>query len=236
MTLRARTGTRAAFIAICAILMGATIYVLGESLREESFGERTTREGAWAQVTDPDITQEAGVFRFSQNALSIAAQPASPERSRNLASFYQRRAYLGAPPVIPHAVKADMNRDGASCLACHETGGFVSEFKAFAPVTPHPELVSCRQCHVPTTTEVLFRETLWPSVSPPALKRSALPGSPPQIPHGLGMRENCLACHGGSGAAKEIRVSHPERVNCRQCHAALQEDTVWASSLGKRQE
>lgn len=236
MTLGARTGTRAAFIGICAILIGAAIYVIGESVREGRLGERTIREAARAEVADRDIAQEAGVFRFSRNALSIAAQPASSDRSRNLASFYRRRAYLGAPPVIPHTVKADMDRGGTSCLACHETGGFASEFKTFAPVTPHPELVSCRQCHVPATTEVLFRETRWESVSPPALKRSVLPGSPRQIPHGLQLRENCLACHGGSGAAREIRVSHPERVNCRQCHVAVQEDTVWVSSLGKTQE
>ena len=43
-------------------------------------------------------------------------------------------------------------------------------------------------------------------------------GSPPVIPHKLFMRENCLSCHAGPSAPKEIRMSHPERVNCRQCH------------------
>ena len=47
---------------------------------------------------------------------------------------------------------------------------------------------------------------------------NALEESPPVIPHQLQMRENCLACHAGPGAPKEIRVSHPERINCRQCH------------------
>lgn len=32
------------------------------------------------------------------------------------------------------------------------------------------------------------------------------------------MRENCVSCHAGPSAPKEIRVTHPERVNCRQCH------------------
>ena len=47
---------------------------------------------------------------------------------------------------------------------------------------------------------------------------NALLGSPPAIPHQLQMRENCLSCHAGPSAPKEIRVSHPERINCRQCH------------------
>lgn len=233
MSLKASTGTRSAFIAICAILIGSTIYVVGESVRERGSSRETTREASQAQTAPPEIAQEAGVFRLSRNALGIATQPASPEKDRDLATFYRRRAYPGAPPIIPHAVKADMDRGKAACLSCHEGGGLVSEFKAFAPVTPHPKLVSCRQCHVSAAGQSLFRETLWQSVSPLELKRAALPGSPPQIPHDLHMRENCLACHGGIGAVKEIRVTHPERVNCRQCHAALQEDTLWVSSPGK---
>jgi cytochrome c-type protein NapB len=46
----------------------------------------------------------------------------------------------------------------------------------------------------------------------------AIRTSPPVIPHSIELRENCLACHAGPAAPKEIRVSHPERVNCRQCH------------------
>ena len=44
--------------------------------------------------------------------------------------------------------------------------------------------------------------------------------SPPPIPHGLQLRENCLSCHSGSGAPKDIATTHPERVNCMQCHVA----------------
>lgn len=236
MSSPSRTGTRAAFIAICAILMTSAIYVIGESVRGDRVAGRATPEATLPPATRPKIAQEAGVFRLSRSALDIAAQPASADTKRDLAAFYQLRAYPGAPPLIPHAVKADMDRDGASCLPCHETGGFVAQFKAFAPVTPHPELPSCRQCHVPATVQSVFRGTLWEPVSPPALKRAVLPGSPPQIPHGLHMRENCLACHGGSAAVKEIRVSHPERVNCRQCHAALEENTVWAGPDARKQE
>jgi nitrate reductase cytochrome c-type subunit len=42
--------------------------------------------------------------------------------------------------------------------------------------------------------------------------------APPVIPHGVFMREACAACHEGVAARSEIRCTHPERVNCLQCH------------------
>ena len=44
------------------------------------------------------------------------------------------------------------------------------------------------------------------------------------MPHSLQNRENCLACHAGPAAPIEIKVSHPERSNCRQCHALNNKD------------
>lgn len=44
----------------------------------------------------------------------------------------------GFPPYIPH----DLER-GADCLTCHREGEIGK-----APKTPHPELTTCRQCHV----------------------------------------------------------------------------------------
>jgi cytochrome c-type protein NapB len=144
--------------------------------------------------------------------------PVEPDSRRRLSGFYARRAYPGAPPVIPHHVE-DAQAGGKACLACHADGGWAPKFGAYAPVVPHPELVSCRQCHVPERTKSVFRATAWTPAAPPGVRRAALPGSPPPIPHALQMRENCRACHGGPGAVAEIRTSHPTRVNCRQCHA-----------------
>lgn len=45
----------------------------------------------------------------------------------------------GTPPMIPHSFKD--TSDGEYCLGCHRTG--VEE----APVTPHPERLSCTGCH-----------------------------------------------------------------------------------------
>ena len=104
-------------------------------------------------------------------------------------------------------------------MQCHQNGGFVAQFNAYAPVTPHPELINCKQCHVAVKTQSLFKETVFTKLKNPDVGNQALMGSPPVILHALQMRENCLACHGGPAAPKEIRVTHPERVNCRQCHA-----------------
>ena len=48
--------------------------------------------------------------------------------------------------------------------------------------------------------------------------------SPPAIPHDLQLRGNCLACHSGPAAVAQIRVAHPERADCRQCHVAAGPD------------
>jgi cytochrome c-type protein NapB len=51
----------------------------------------------------------------------------------------------GAPPTIPHKVRADVT--DKECLGCHRTG------KKGAPVTPHPQRLACTQCHVPGAVE-----------------------------------------------------------------------------------
>jgi cytochrome c-type protein NapB len=102
---------------------------------------------------------------------------------------------------------------------CHRNGGWVHDFKAYAPVTPHPELVNCRQCHSKQDEVPTFQATQFAAYEPPKVKGGVLPGSPPPIPHPLEMRSNCVACHAGPGAVVEIRTTHPERMNCRQCHA-----------------
>ncbi|NLL18193.1 MAG: hypothetical protein GX262_04095 [Clostridia bacterium] len=44
----------------------------------------------------------------------------------------------GFPPPIPHDLEAKTD-----CLVCHREGELGK-----APKTPHPELTTCRQCHV----------------------------------------------------------------------------------------
>ncbi|MDO5969095.1 multiheme c-type cytochrome [Flavivirga aquimarina] len=165
------------------------------------------------------IPSESGVFKRSEHALDYSNMPIDENHQRSLTTYYKNRAYHGAPPSIPHPVEEHQNMGGQSCLKCHENGGFTEKFKAYAPVTPHPELVNCKQCHVEQNTKTLFTSGHYASVeAPKAGVNNALLGSPPMIPHQIQLRENCLSCHAGPSAPKEIRVTHPERVNCRQCH------------------
>lgn len=66
-------------------------------------------------------------------AVSFADEP------ENLES--DARSAEGMPPTVPHAVQDTAN--GETCLACHRDG-----LKG-APVCPHPERLTCTQCHVP---------------------------------------------------------------------------------------
>ncbi len=137
--------------------------------------------------------------------------------SRTLADYYSLRQYPGSPPYIDHEL-ADEKGLPYECLSCHKKGGFTQSMDRFAPVTPHPQHTYCMQCHVKPVTDELFTEIDWVSVMLPLLGRSALSGSPPPVAHSLQMRENCIACHVGPGTVVTIRVEHPMRGNCRQCH------------------
>lgn len=167
----------------------------------------------------PIIPSETGVFQRSEYALDYANMPIDENHQRSIKTYYDNRAFHGAPPSIPHEVASERSMGENTCLKCHENGGYVDKFEAFAPVTPHPEMVNCRQCHVPQKNQTLFKGTNFKRGTIPTVgTNNALAGSPPVIPHQLQLRENCLACHAGPSAPKEIRVTHPERVNCRQCH------------------
>jgi cytochrome c-type protein NapB len=96
----------------------------------------------------------------------------------------------------------------------------------FAPPTPHGStpgmsLASrCQQCHVYKTTDALFVESDFAG-APQSLRRGErlYTGAPPVAPHGLFLREDCLACHAGPAARAELVCTHPDRARCLQCHA-----------------
>ncbi len=204
-------------ILLMVLLMVSAIYVVDISLMEEGKGAMASLEDV--EKVEP-LSTEQGMFLRSEEALEYANMP--EESSRSLNEYYKNRAYHGAPPVIPHPLISEKGIGDKACLQCHENGGYTELFEAFAPVTPHANYINCRQCHVPEKTDKLFKATNWEKMQGPEHKVQALQGSPPVIPHTLKMRENCLSCHGGPSAPKEIRVSHPERINCRQCHAQVE--------------
>ena len=190
---------------------------------------------SWKSVhAQPHAVEEQGALPRTVLA-SYESTPRPGAKVRTLREFYSRRAYPGAPPVIAHDVQFDgvMNDD---CLSCHKDGGFVPEYNAYTPVTPHPEMQNCRQCHVAQTVEEGFVKTEWVMPTLPKRGRQAIPGGPLQIPHPLQFRENCLACHAGPQAVVEIKTSHPERQNCQQCHVRDQDILPFQSKIDPRME
>ncbi|HXG48900.1 MAG TPA: nitrate reductase cytochrome c-type subunit, partial [Methylomirabilota bacterium] len=66
------------------------------------------------------------------------------ERAQALAERAGRRAFDGAPPVVPHPITQDSS---AACLACHGPGLAVKD--KVASKISHAHYASCTQCHVP---------------------------------------------------------------------------------------
>lgn len=207
-------------ISIFIILMISAIVIIDISFVT---GKETAKLNYEVEDFSPSIPTESGVFRRSEFAMDYENMPENKKKGRSLNEYYSNRAYPGAPPYIPHPLLSEQGIGGQSCLQCHENGGYVEQFNAFTPVTPHPEMLNCKQCHVAPKNNGVFVATNWDKMEHPEIEGAALEGSPPVIPHGLQMRENCLACHAGPAAPKEIKVSHPTRVNCRQCHVPVQD-------------
>jgi len=130
-----------------------------------------------------------------------------------------RRAYDGAPPVIPHESMK------ANCITCHTVQGEKVPNMGFAAANPHDatsvagRTQNCRQCHLFRKTEEVFTASNFEGIPHTIIGGSrAYPGAPPMIPHSKLMRENCQACHSGPAARKEIVCTHTTRTNCQQCH------------------
>ncbi len=148
----------------------------------------------------------------------------------NLQVRSKRRAFDGAPPVVPH------ESFGLACMTCHTAEGKIVPPLGIAPASPHDSrsasFSNCKQCHVFSLTDRLFVETDFQGV-PQQYRPAGLVHHPPVIPHATAMRAQCAACHTGPAARPEIVCSHPHRTNCVQCHVAKTTDSQknWASAL-----
>jgi cytochrome c-type protein NapB len=177
-------------------------------------------------VTRPAVRPGTGLERL-RPAASVEGDPGAVSGGdRTARALRQRaagRAYKGAPPQIPHAIS---QRAAENCMICHGAGLRIGVVRA--PKPSHGELSNCAQCHVtagrPTELAALTGadEPVFNAFEgfpePPAGAR-AWPGAPPTIPHATTMRTDCAACHGAAGI-EGLRTRHPERGNCRQCHAS----------------
>lgn len=165
------------------------------------------------------------------NHLSKLVQPPLASKTENASEVDReaalnaragRRAYNGAPPVVPHPIPQDSS---ASCLACHGEGLVVKD--RIASKISHPHYANCTQCHVPSTgTRIPIAEpelkepltaNLFVGAKEPQQGSRAWPKAPPTIPHSTAMRSDCMSCHGSTGLYA-LRTPHPERQSCQQCH------------------
>lgn len=146
------------------------------------------------------------------------AQTAVAGREATLTARAARRAYDGAPPVVPHVID---QASSASCVACHTAGLAVGD--RVAPVMPHAPWASCTQCHAegdnPRVPSGLAVANTFEGLRPSGQGgQRAWLGAPPTIPHATHNRDDCASCHGVWGR-DGLRTTHPERQSCTQCHA-----------------
>lgn len=243
----------AAIVAVVASVVAARrIGAPGAS----STSEEPPAAVAFIPAPDEPISAEAEVFRTTDAVLAIAPDsgPRRAAHPRTLSTYRALRAYPGAPPRIPHGLTPKEFQTG-DCNACHQRGGYSQRFGAYVPITPHPDLgaclqchvgdaalmaiplpstdpsARCRQCHAPGTTPKLAEPAGWTPPSWPATIATSPGEPPPPIPHTLQLRGNCLACHAAPSGVQEIRTTHADRGNCRQCHLALDADAgPWTRS------
>lgn len=159
-----------------------------------------------------------------------------PEEARSTATVRAaRRAYDGAPPVIPH------ENFGMTCSECHNLRGMEVPGTGYAPPSPHAKTMGlsdvsrCRQCHVFSRTDGVFVASEFVPLRQDLRRGERLSAvSPPRIPHRVFMRENCSACHTGPAAREPIRTTHPERARCRQCHVPVETREEFDSRFGDK--
>lgn len=143
----------------------------------------------------------------------------------------RRRAFDGAPPVVPHPVRPG---GAPECVACHLEGFALAGRRA--SLIPHQTFASCTQCHVSSAPSLAAEAGGGPVVAASSFVgreaaragETAYEGAPPAVPHSTWMRERCGSCHGADGRAALV-TPHPERRSCLQCHPAVSEDGSFAS-------
>jgi cytochrome c-type protein NapB len=230
--MRAGRGNRAVGALLVVGISGAVLTASGQRADETNAPRSQVdrvenRRLAQALESEAGAYGEPTVARRLSGAKPIYRGPAGWQplvgdaweaRARTLAARAERRAYDGAPPVMPHSRNFAKTK---TCLECHETGIRLGE--RFGPPLSHPHLVSCLQCHVesrnvevPASGGVVANA--FDGLRAPAGAVRPWPGAPPVIPHTTFMRTDCLSCHGPT-SYPGLRTDHPQRTNCVQCHA-----------------
>lgn len=185
--------------------------------------------------TGPTSRWRSKLDQIPQPQFDLFAEikPNENDKKQSTLTRASRRAFNGAPPVIPHAVQ---NTSDAACYACHGQGMRIGD--RVANRMSHAFLANCTQCHASPAPKPFQQidasvNNSFVGLPAPLEGERAFPGAPPTIPHSTWMREQCLACHGNQAGWAGLEATHPWRVNCTQCHApsALLEQAVVADSI-----
>ena len=149
-------------LAVAAVTMAAVGFFRGTDPRpptaaaEPSPAAKASGEApSYADLRNGQRGPNAGV-----HAGALEALPAGEQAPRTQADRAERRAFAGAPPVIPHTIE---QRGGPYCLSCHEHGARIGE--AVAPVMTHIRMDNCLQCHAPPAGRPLGGEPRPPAAS-----------------------------------------------------------------------
>jgi len=170
--------------------------------------------------TGPTSRWKSTLDQIPQPSYDLFAEikPSEVEKQQSTLTRASRRAFNGAPPVIPHAIE---NTADAACHACHGQGLKIGD-RVANPMS-HRFLANCTQCHAPPPPKPFsdqpFGDNAFVGLPAPLQGERAYPGAPPTIPHSTWMRERCLACHGNAAGWAGLESTHPWRINCTQCHA-----------------
>ncbi|NND95800.1 MAG: diheme cytochrome c precursor [Pirellulaceae bacterium] len=161
-------------------------------------------------------------------------KPSEQQKQASTLTRAARRAYNGAPPVIPHLVERTAD---AACYACHGKGMRIGD--KVANQMSHGFLANCTQCHAPPPPKpfddaMVSVQNSFVGLPAPTKGERAYPGAPPTIPHSTWMRQTCLSCHGNEAGWAGLQSTHPWRINCQQCHApsARLDQAVVPSEIG----
>ncbi len=183
---------------------------------------------SYAQVDREKIGPNAGFASHLSTLVKpgaiavISTNATEEERAGVLAQRQSRRAFDGAPPVVPHPIPQEST---AACLACHANGLAIKD--RVASKISHAPYGGCTQCHVPAKTGprisadpfllAALADNAFTGATTPTKGERAFPGAPPTTPHSTLMRSDCNSCHGPTGLFG-LRTPHPDRQSCVQCH------------------
>lgn len=177
-------------------------------MREHRFGPNAQMyDGAFVKLAPPSASEKVPPQTFSDKLAALAARA-------------RRRAYDGAPPVVPHSIS---QYDPPACLTCHQNGAKIGD--VVAPKISHAPYTSCVQCHAaakdprPGGEPAPIASNTFSGLAAATAGKRAYPKAPPQIPHPTWMRDQCASCHGPTGLLG-LRTTHPWRQQCTQCHAS----------------